>query len=150
MTGVQTCALPIFQTSFTVATGTPLTPSAGALTLAGTGISGTIRPDAVSGEPFYLNGLLNPAAFAAPPAGQWGTLGRDSVNGPYSFSTSASANRTFRLGDRKSITFSLRANNPLNHPVVSSWYTTVGSSQFGLPSNYAAMRSVSANIRIGF
>lgn len=138
------------QTMVTVATGGPLTPSAGALTLAGTGISGTIRPDYVTGEPLYVNGTLNPAAFAGPPSGQWGTLGRDSVDGPYSFSTSASANRTFRIGERKNITFSLRANNPLNHPVVSSWYTNVASSQFGLPSNYAPMRSVSVNIRIGF
>jgi len=138
------------QTMVTVATGGPLTPSAGSLTLAGTGISGTIRPDSVAGAPLYLNGALNPAAFTAPVSGQWGTLGRDSVDGPYSFSTSASANRTFRIGDRKSITFSLRANNPLNHPLVSSWYTNIASSQFGTPSNYSPMRSVSANIRISF
>jgi hypothetical protein len=137
------------QTQVSVASGAPFTPSAGALTLAGTGISGTIRPDLVSGQPLYLDGTLNAAAFVAPPSGQWGTLGRDSLNGPFSFSTSASANRTFRIGDRKSVTFSLRANNPLNHPVVSSWYTTLGQ-QFGLPSNYSQMRSVSANIRIGF
>jgi len=139
------------MTTVSVASGAPLTINATGLTLSGTGITGTTRADAVPGQPFYLpSGLLNPAAFVNPLPGQYGTLGRDSVNGPFSLTMSANANRTFRLGDRKNLTFSLRAQNPLNHPVVSSWYTSLGSQQFGTVAGYSAMRSVSANIRISF
>jgi len=137
------------STNFNLGSGAPITVTAGRLVIPGTGFSGNIRAD-YNGQPLYLNGLLNSAAFVAPPLGQWGTLGRDSVNGPFSFTMSASANRTFRLGDRKNITFSLRSTNPLNHPVVSNWYTTVGSVQFGLPSVYSPMRSVTANVRFNF
>jgi hypothetical protein len=48
-----------------------------------------IRPNAVPGINPYLpksqwetDGYLNPAAFAAPPAGQFGTMGRNALTGP--------------------------------------------------------------------
>ena len=137
------------NTSFNVGSGMPITVSAGRLVVPGTGFIGSIRAF-YNGQPVYVNGLLNPAAFTAPALGQWGNLGRDAVNGPYQFTMNASASRTFRLGERKNLTFSLRSTNPLNHPVVSNWYTTVGSAQFGLPSGYSSMRSVTANVRFNF
>jgi hypothetical protein len=80
---------------------------------------------------------------------------RDFLTGPSQFTMSATANRTFRLGDRKNLTFSLRASNPLNHFVVTSWNTSFSAQnqQFGLPNTqggYSAPRNVSANLRISF
>jgi len=136
-------------TNIQVGSGLPINITAGRLLTGGTAVSGNVRAY-YTGAPVFVNGLLNSAAFVLPPTGQYGNLGRDAIYGPYLFSMSASASRTFRLADRKNLTFNLNASNPLNHPVVNSWYTTVGTSQFGLISNYANMRSVSANLRINF
>jgi len=136
--------------SFTVASGAPITPSAGRLLGGGTAVA-NVRAY-YNGQPAYVDGYLNPDAFTDPPAGQYGNIGRDALNGPMQFTMSANANRTFRLADRKNLTFSLQATNPLNHPEVTSWNTTVGSLQFGLPTNggYTPMRSVTATMRFSF
>ena len=67
--------------------------------------NGNIRVDYLGG-PAYINGVLNPAAFADPPAGTYGNLGRDALTGPMQFTTTLNALRTFRLGERKNLTFS--------------------------------------------
>jgi hypothetical protein len=134
--------------NITRAGGAPITVMSNQEILGGTS-SSNIRAD-YTGQPDYLNGYLNPAAFLSATAGTFGNLGRNVLNGPGQFSTSANANRTFRLADRKNLTFSLQAQNPLNHPVVSGWNTSINSNQFGLPQNYGAMRSVTATMRFNF
>ena len=44
--------------------------------------------------------LLNPAAYTAPPPGQWGNAGRNTITGPSQFTLNASLARTFRISDR--------------------------------------------------
>ena len=55
--------------------------------VAGTGITGTIRPNytgaSVNAAPAGF--FLNPAAYTAPAPGQWGDAGRDSITGPAQF-----------------------------------------------------------------
>ena len=88
-----------------------------------------------------------------PTAGQFGNLGRDTFNGPSQFSTNLSANRTFRLADRKNLTFSVQMQNPINHPEVTAWNTSFSpkqTNQFGAPSGYIGMRTISANMRLSF
>jgi hypothetical protein len=133
---------------FSLATGAPVTVTAGGLITGGTA-STNMRASYIGG-PVFLNGVLNPAAFAVPAPGTYGNLGPAVFNGPTRFSTSLSANRTFRLADRKNLTFSVQMQNPLNHPVVSGWYTSISSAQFGAPSNYMGMRTISANMRFNF
>ena len=41
---------------------------------------------------------MNPAAFAAPAPGRWGTAGRNSVTGPAQFALNAGITRTFPVG----------------------------------------------------
>ncbi len=94
--------------------------------------------------------LFNTAAFVNPAAGTWGNAGRSIIPGPISFSLNASANRTFRLGDRQRMQFSLQANNALNTVVVNGWGTTLGTSTFGQATGVSAMRSVSASTRFNF
>ncbi len=67
-------------------TGLPNTPLYLAA-VTGTGVTGSIRPDA-TGKPIYSApaGLfLSPAAYAAPASGRWGDAGRDSITGPGQF-----------------------------------------------------------------
>jgi hypothetical protein len=131
-----------------LATGAPVTVTAGGLVTGGTAAS-NMRASYIGG-PIFIDGVLNKAAFISPAAGTYGNLGPAEFNGPTRFSTSLSANRTFRLADRKNLTFSVQMQNPLNHPVVTGWYTSINSTQFGLPSSYIGMRTISANMRFNF
>jgi hypothetical protein len=133
-----------------VASGAPITIDASELTLGGAP-SGNIRVDYIGG-PTYIDGRLNSAAFVAPPNGTYGNLGRDSLNGPMQFSTSLNALRTFRLADRKNLTFSVNVINPINHPQVSTWNLNFSpaNTQFGVPLAYSQMRQIAANVRFNF
>ncbi len=139
------------STNISAGTGTPQTPvyiSA----VAGTGVTGTLRPD-YTGASIYSapSGLfLNPAAFRAPAAGQWGNTGRNTITGPGQFSMGASMTRTFRVRDRINMDVRLDSNNVLNHVNYSSWVTTLSSPQFGLPSSASQMRTAQASVRLRF
>ncbi len=137
------------STNITLAGGAPLTPTVMNSALGGTSIVGPLRPD-YTGQPLFLDGLLNPAAFSLPPTGTYGNTGRGVITGPGLFSLNASAGRIIRLGERRSVDIRLDATNALNHVSIASWITTVNSPQFGLPSGAAAMRSVRAMVRFRF
>jgi trimeric autotransporter adhesin len=140
-----------FLTQVAVGSGLPETPVYGLVPVPGTGVTGTIRPD-VTGAPLYAAppGLhLNPAAFAAPAAGQWGNAGRNSVIGPSEFNLDASMVRTFRV-ERYYLDFGITATNVLNHVTFTTWDTTVNSVQFGLPVAANAMRSMQTTLRLRF
>ena len=75
--------------------------------------------------------------------------------GPYHVTTALNALRTFRLADRKNVTFSVNVVNPINHPVVSAWQTNfeanpTANAQFGLPTGFVNMRAITANMRFNF
>jgi hypothetical protein len=89
---------------------------------------------------------LNPAAFSAPKAGQWGTAARNSIVGPSQFTLNASLGRTFA----ENLDFRFDSTNALNHVTYPSWNTVVSSSQFGLPITANAMRSLQATLRWRF
>jgi hypothetical protein len=141
-----------FTSGVVVASGLPLTPIAPNLVARGTGFTGTVRAD-VTGLPIYAApaGLyLNPAAFVAPLPGQWGTAGRNIITGPMQFSLNSSFGRVFRLGERRSVDLRFDSTNVLNHVSFTSWNTTVGSQQFGLPTSANAMRTMQATLRFRF
>jgi hypothetical protein len=138
-------------TQISVGSGLPETPVYLAA-VPGTGVTGSIRPD-YTGAGLYAapTGLsLNPAAYTAPPAGQWGNAGRDSIIGPSQFSLNTSMGRTFRLNSRFNLDFRIDSTNFLNHATFTSWYTTITSPQFGLPAGANAMRSLQTNLRLRF
>jgi hypothetical protein len=131
--------------------GKPLTPVIVA-PVRGTGISGPLRPD-VTGAPLYVEqngGFLNAVAFAAPAAGDWGNSGRNSITGPAQFSLNASLTRTFRINERINMDLRVDATNVLNRVTFPDWNTTMGSSQFGLPTRANAMRSLQPSLRMRF
>jgi hypothetical protein len=132
-------------------TGMPQTPVFLA-TVPGTGATGTIRPD-LTGAPIYETSsgrFLNPAAYAPPLAGQWGTARRNSITGPAQFNLDASLARTFRLRTKYNFDVRLDATNVLNHAVFTAWNTTVKSTTFGLPSAVNPMRSMQLTGRLRF
>ena len=138
-------------TQISVGSGLPETPIY-LTAVPGTGVTGTIRPNA-TGASIYAapTGLaLNPAAYTAPSAGQWGNAGRDSVTGPDAFTLNVSMGRTFRLDSRWNLDLRIDSTNFLNHPTFTSWYTTINSAQFGLPASANNMRSLQTTVRLRF
>jgi hypothetical protein len=143
----------------TAGSGLPETPVYLAA-VPGTGVTGSIRPS-LTGVPLYASpaGLhLNPAAYKAPLAGEWGDAGRNSITGPGQFTFNASLARTFRLKDRYNLDLRVDSTNLLNHVVFTSWNTTLNpgsnpalnSPLFGLPANTNAMRSLQTTMRLRF
>jgi trimeric autotransporter adhesin len=134
-----------------VGTGLPETPVYLAA-VPGTGYTGTIRPDR-TGMPISISRgsqHLNPGAYTAPLAGQWGTAGRNSITGPGQFSLDSSVARTFRPSGQFYLDLKVSATNMLNHPVFTGWNTTVNSTQFGLPLSPNPMRSLETQLRLRF
>jgi hypothetical protein len=138
-------------TQVNAGSGLPLTPVYPAA-VAGTGVTGALRPDFTGASPYDAPaGLhLNPAALAAPQAGRWGNAGRNSINGPSQVVLNASLGRTFRSTERISLDLRIDANNALNRVTFPSWNTVAGSAQFGLPVVANPMRTVQAAIRMRF
>jgi hypothetical protein len=140
-----------FLSNISAGTGLPLTPVY-VTPVRGTGVTGSVRPE-YTGAPLYAapSGFyLNPAAYTAPPDGQWGDAGRNSITGPSQFSWNASLGRTFRMNDRFNLDVRFDSTNALNHVTFSSWNTTATSTQFGLPSATNAMRTVQTTVRLRF
>jgi hypothetical protein len=107
----------------------------------------------VTGAPLYAARAgyhLNAAAYTAPSAGQWGTAGRNSINGPGQFTLSAALQRSFRVKDHMNLDARMDATNLLNHVVFSGWNTIWNSSTFGLPASANAMRSMQLTLRLRY
>lgn len=139
------------QAQLKAASGMPLTPVTFAI-VPGTGVTQNIRPSP-TGAPLYASPpglLLNPAAYAPPPPGQWGSAGRDSITGPGQFSLNMALQRSFFVSDRITANLRIEADNVLNHVVFPSWDTVVGSAQFGLPLNADPMRGLKTYLRFVF
>jgi hypothetical protein len=130
--------------------GLPLTPIY-LTSVPGTGVTGTIRADLVSGvsETGAAGSYANPSAFAAP-AGHWGTAGRNSIRGPAQFGLNASVGRSFLWGERLTLDWRIDATNAFNIVTYTGVSTLVGSPQFGLPIQANAMRKLQSSLRVRF
>jgi hypothetical protein len=138
-------------TQISVGTGLPETPVF-PVAVPGTGWIGSLRPS-LTGAPIsggQKGTHINPAAFAVPAAGTWGTAGRNSITGPNQFSLDGAMQRTFRPSKLFYLDARIDATNLLNHAVFTSWNSTLESAQFGLPQSVNPMRSLQATIRVRF
>jgi hypothetical protein len=140
-----------FLTSLTIGSGFPLTPVYQS-SATGIGVPWMIRPDitGVSGNTAPAGKHLNSASFAAPPTGQFGDAGRDSITGPSQFGLNASFSRTFRLNSRLDATWETDATNVLNTVTAASWNTSWTSPAFGATSSWNTMRKLSTTVRVRF
>lgn len=86
----------------------------------------TSRPDLVSGVPVrpatYVepDNQLNLAAFAAPPAGRIGNLGRNVLHGPGAVNFDFSLFKTFAISERHRVEFRAETFNIFNTPQFSN------------------------------
>jgi trimeric autotransporter adhesin len=137
-----------FTGQITAGSGFPLTPIYFAA-VKGTGVTGSIRPDATGASPYDAPAgyFLNPAAYTAPAQGNWGNAGRNTIIGPAQFSVNASMGRTFRIKDRVMLDLRIDSANVINHVTFQSWNATVTSSQFGLPTSANPMRNLQITLR---
>ncbi len=125
-------------------------------TVPGTGETGILRPNRTAAPLYSQTGgrFLNPAAFAAPAAGQFGNAGRNSITGPGTFTFNSSFSRTFRLDKKYNLDVRVDAANLLNHVVYTSYNTSInptGSNPlFGIPIAANPMRSLQTTARLRF
>lgn len=141
-------------------TGTPFTAylGGGASNNSGTGANFSERADQV-GDPnvgvcggSVLN-FFNTGAFVVPAAGTYGNERRGAIEGPCSFSWSASLAKSFRFGPRerqRSITARWEVQNLTNTPSFTGLSTTLGSPLFGQINAAGAMRSMDVMLRFNF
>jgi hypothetical protein len=139
-----------FTGQLTLGSGLPFTPIY-LSPVGATGITGTIRgsltgitTDAPTG--YYAN----PAAYAAPAAGQWGSAARNSITGPAQFNLNAGLGRSFQWTDRLTLDWRLDATNVLNRVTYASINAIVGSPQFGLANRANTMRKIQTTARLRF
>jgi hypothetical protein len=83
-------------------------------------------------------------------AGQWGSAGRYSIEGPGSITLDSSVARNFRLRDPFTLDVRADATNVLNHVVYTGWNAITNSTTFGLPTSTQGMRSLQISGRLRF
>ena len=104
----------------------------------GRGFDNVGRPDLVAGVPQWIGDptvaggrRLNPAAFAVPPPGTAGTLGRNAIAGFGLAQFDASLRREFAVYGRVSAEVGLGVFNVLNHPAFADPVAFRSSPFFG-------------------
>jgi trimeric autotransporter adhesin len=134
----------------TTGSGLPLTPIY-LTSVAGTGVTGTLRPDVTGAADATADGFyLNPSAFAAPAPGRWGNAGRNSITGPAQFSLNSGVARTFTVSDRLSLDWRIDASNIINRVTYTGVNTIFDNPQFGLPNRANTMRKLQTTLRLRF
>jgi trimeric autotransporter adhesin len=140
---------------FTIASGLPFTPRVlGAFTDISQGVNGTLRAD-LTGAPITLsdpnvNEWFNPAAFTAPPVGQFGDARRNSIIGPGQLSFDMSVSKTLLAKDTRALELRIGANNVFNRPQFTTIDTVLNSPTFGYVIGAGAMRRVTMSARYRF
>jgi hypothetical protein len=155
--GFWSKALDGFSVSgdFTFATGNYFTPNY-LLTVQETasGSSSSLRPNRNFDTPIsgakQIGNWFNAAAFSAPPAGQFGTASRNSIEGPGIKVVDASLSRTVQLGDTRSFEARVTAANALNIVAFTGINTTLNSPTFGQVTGAAQMRTLTVFARYRF
>jgi len=148
---------------FTISSGMYFTPRmlGGGLDIS-RGVSGSLRANAVAGEPISVSnpGVLkwfNTAAFCAPSAtcvnpdgSNFGDAGRNIIEGPGQVSFDMTLNRTITIKESRALDLRFTANNVFNTVHFSSINTVVNSFTFGEITGTGSMRRVTMQARFRF
>jgi len=133
-----------------VGSGMPITPII-VTPVAGSGVTGQLRPNLTGASTDAPSGhYLNPSAYVAPPAGEFGDAGRNSVEGPMVFTFNAGLTRTFQMTERMSVDWRVDATNIINQLTYAGVNTTFGGPLFGLPITANTPRKIQTTIRMRF
>ncbi len=112
------------------------------------------RPD-YTGAPLYLNTNdarqhLNPAAFATPPAGRIGTLGKGSVRGKPITTVDFSLAKNWRIKERYNFQFRTEFFNVFNHTNFVGYDVDTRNGSFGLLNAAQAPREIQLGFKFTF
>jgi hypothetical protein len=141
--------------SYTLATGTPLTPSYQAAILdIARGTAGTLRPDRVLSQSLTASGgsrmeWFNTAAFTKP-VGLYGTASRNSISGPGTIQNNMALSKTMQFGGTRSVELRATANNAFNTVQYSGVDTNASSPTFGQVTSAGSMRAFQFTARYRF
>jgi hypothetical protein len=119
------------------------------------GSNGSLRPNLVPGQSITVSNpgigeWFNPAAFIAPPSGQYGNAGRNIVIGPGTILFNMSMAKTIPFQETKSLEFRVTANNVFNHANYTSIDTNLNSPTFGQVISVGTMRQLQFSSRLRF
>jgi hypothetical protein len=121
---------------FSARSASPVTLIGPTFIVAGTQF--TARPNLVPGVPLYLFGpqfpggkAFNRAAFANPPTGQQGNLGRNVLRGFGAWQNDFALRRQFQLTERFNLQFRAEFFNIFNHPNFGAPMNNLSSPLFG-------------------
>jgi len=93
------------------------------------------RPNQILPSPYAPNKAasqwLNPAAFAQPAAGTYGTMGRANLKGPGTIGINAALTRKFQVRENQSLEFRAEAFNLPNHVNLGNPDVTLTDQVFG-------------------
>lgn len=102
------------------------------------GVIQNIRPDLILGVPVYLadatapGGMrVNRAAFAIPPVGRQGTLGRNAIRSFPVYQVDLAFRRQFNFTERSNVQLRAEFFNIFNHPNFADPVATLTSAAFG-------------------
>jgi hypothetical protein len=132
---------------------TPIEIITGANTI-GTASAVGQRPN-YTGAPIYLNTgdstrHLNPAAFATPAPGQFGTLGKGSVRGTPITTIDFSVGKNWRFDERYGIQFRAEFFNLFNHTNFIGFDTDIRNMSFGTLTVAQPPREIQLGIKFTF
>ncbi|HEX6880103.1 MAG TPA: carboxypeptidase regulatory-like domain-containing protein, partial [Terriglobales bacterium] len=141
--------------SITLASGNPYTARVvGAFTDVARGTSGSLRAD-YNGQPVSISDptvaqWFNTAAFTVPPSGQFGTAGRNTIEGPGTILVNFALAKNIPLKDMMAFEIRAEANNVFNHANFTGIDTTVNSPTFGQVISVGSMRRMLLSARFRF
>jgi hypothetical protein len=144
--------------------GRPYSVTLGAVTRSGTGWTTNQRPDAVSGVDHAgavdgPRGWLNPDAFSDPPAGAFGTLGRNSERGPHFLQVDMSLFKNVRFAGSQQVQLRAEVYNVINRvqlpPAPNANLLAPGSfgqffNTFGRTEGFGTARQIQFAVRYSF
>ena len=112
------------------------------------------RPN-YTGAPIYINSNdstkhLNPAAFATPAPGQFGTLGKGAVRGTPITTIDFSVGKNWRIQERYGLQFRAEFFNLLNHTNFVGFDTDLRNTTFGTLTAAQAPREIQLGIKFTF
>jgi hypothetical protein len=156
-TGVGAAILGHWQVNANVqlASGTPFTARVlSDVRDVGTGVNGTLRAN-YNGETIALSDptalhFFDTAAFSIPASGAFGNAGRNTIIGPGASNVSLALLRTIPLGQTRTLSIQIQANNVFNSVQFASIDTVVNSPTFGEVTAFRPMRRVQIVTRLRF
>lgn len=140
---------------WSIESGTPFTARVlGSFTDVNRGTNGTLRADS-TGQPISVANptvgeWFNTAAFVAPPPGQFGDAGRNTIVGPPTILFDMAMTKIIPTGEARMLEVRAQATNVFNTPQFSVIDTTVNSPSFGRVTAAGTMRQMQLAMRYRF